>query len=276
MSAPIDILDHISDLKAAGETFAVATVIRTVSVTAAKAGAKAVIRADGHISGGWIGGGCAKGAVVKAAKEILKSGTPRVIALQPEDLLKEQGVVTGEEQDGIHYARNMCPSQGSMDIFIEPVLPRPALFIYGASPVAVALNTLARSMGFDCIVCAPADLHAGFDMMNQPVDGFAIEGRFRADAFAIISTQGNGDALALKEALAYPWQHIAFVGSSKKMAALRDKLSADGVAASALDQVRAPAGLDLGAITPEEIALSILAEITRVRRRGIKHGGEVQ
>lgn len=271
MSAPIDILDHISDLKAAGETFAVATVIRTLSVTAAKAGAKAVIRQDGHISGGWIGGGCARGAVTKAARAVLESGEPRMVSLQPEGLLKEQGVTTGEEQEGIHYARNMCPSQGSMDIFIEPVLPRPALVLYGASPVAIALSRLASVMGFDCHICAADDQHHLFEKKQHLNAGLALPMQPGGDAYAVISTQGSGDLAALKDALAHQWRYIAFVGSGRKIVALRTKLAGEHIQKDALDCVKAPAGLDLGAITPEEIALSILAEITQIRRRGIKH-----
>ncbi|OBQ29584.1 MAG: XdhC /CoxI family-like protein, partial [Anabaena sp. MDT14b] len=87
-----DVLDLANDMKARGEAFALATVVRTVSVTAAKAGAKAVIRADGSISGGWIGGGCARGAVLKAARAAIADGQPRLVSIQPKDLLDELGV----------------------------------------------------------------------------------------------------------------------------------------------------------------------------------------
>ncbi len=138
MNAHVDVLDLVSRLKVAEEPFALATVVRTVSVTAAKAGAKAVIRPDGRIEAGWIGGGCARGATLKAAREALADGQSRLISIQPEDLLAELGVKPGEDRDGVKFAKNMCPSQGTMDIFVEPVLPRPAPLVLGASPVALA------------------------------------------------------------------------------------------------------------------------------------------
>ena len=101
MNAPADIHDIVSNLKAGGEPFAIATVIRTLSVTSAKAGAKAVIMADGTIAEGWIGGGCARAAVLKAARQVIEDGSPRLVSVQPEDLLSENGVEAGEEREGI-------------------------------------------------------------------------------------------------------------------------------------------------------------------------------
>jgi len=139
MERASDILRIISARKAAGEPFALATVVRTVAATAAKAGAKAVILPDGTISEGWIGGGCARAAVLKAAKDALTDGKSRLVSVQPPDLLDQQGHAPGEEQGGVRFAKNMCPSQGTMDIFVEPVLPRSQIIICGSSPVAVAV-----------------------------------------------------------------------------------------------------------------------------------------
>src|SRR6478609_7613017 len=124
MTAHVDVMDVVSRLKAADEAFVLATVVRTVSVTAAKAGAKAVIRADGRIEAGWIGGGCARGAVLKAAREALVDGEPRLVSVRPQNLLAELGVQPGDDREGVRFAKNMCPSKGTMDIFVEPVLPR--------------------------------------------------------------------------------------------------------------------------------------------------------
>jgi xanthine dehydrogenase accessory factor len=143
-----DLIDLVAALKARGEPFALATVVRTVSVTAAKAGAKAVIRPDGTITEGWIGGGCARAAVLKAAREAIGDGTPRLVSILPQDLLAEKGVKSGEEREGIRFARNMCPSRGTMDVFVEPMLPRPALVVLGSSPVAVAVADLAPRFGY--------------------------------------------------------------------------------------------------------------------------------
>ncbi|WP_426436740.1 XdhC family protein [Bradyrhizobium genosp. P] len=268
MGVHVEVIDLVAQMKAAEQAFVLATVVRTVSVTAAKAGAKAIIRPDGSIVAGWIGGGCARGAVLKAAREALADGEPRMVSVQPENLLAELGVEPGESRDGVRFASNMCPSKGTMDIFVEPVLPHPSLVILGASPVALSLAAQARQLGYHVTLAAPAS-----DLIARPdadvvVDGFEPGGLNGARRFVVVSTQGKGDETALKQALAIDAGYHAFVGSQRKMAALRGKLVAAGVAPDAIDRVKAPAGLDLGAITPEEIAMSILAEITVERRRG--------
>jgi xanthine dehydrogenase accessory factor len=162
----------------------------------------------------------------------------------------------------------MCPSKGTMDIFVEPVLPHPSLVILGASPVALSLATQARQLGYHVTVAAPAADLAETPDADRLIDGFALGPLNAARRFVVVSTQGKGDEAALRTAIATEAAYHAFVGSRRKMAALREKLIAAGLEASAIDRVKAPAGLDLGAITPEEIAMSILAEITMERRRG--------
>ena len=263
-----DTMELVTRLKAADEAFALATVVRTVSVTAAKAGAKAVIHPDGRIMAGWIGGGCARGAVLKAAREALADGEPRLVSVQPETLLAELGVKPGDNRQGVRFAKNMCPSKGTMDIFVEPVLPRPSLVILGASPVATALAEQAPRFGFSVTIAAPAKDLSGAPAADVVIDGYQLDRLTEARRFIVVSTQGKGDEAALRAAVTVDGAYHAFVGSHRKMAALRETLLANGLPAAALDRVKAPAGLDLGAITPEEIALSILAEIIRQRRRG--------
>ncbi|MEW6643944.1 MAG: XdhC family protein [Pseudomonadota bacterium] len=263
-----EVMELAARLQAAEEAFVLATVVRTVSVTAAKAGAKAVIRPDGTIVAGWIGGGCARGAVLKAAREALADGEPRMVSVQPENLLAELGVRPGESREGVRFASNMCPSKGTMDIFVEPMLPHPALVVIGASPVALALAAQARGLGYHVTVAAPAADLSEAPEADIVVDGYRPEQLHAAKRFVVVATQGKGDETALRAALSIDAAYHAFVGSRRKMAALRDKLAASGVAAILLDRVKAPAGLDLGAITPEEIAMSIMAEITTIRRRG--------
>jgi len=268
MGAHVEVMDLVAQMKAAEEAFVLATVVRTVSVTAAKAGAKAIIRPDGTIVAGWIGGGCARGAVLKAAREALADGEPRMVSVQPENLLEELGVKPGEMREGVRFASNMCPSKGTMDIFVEPVLPHPSLVIFGASPVALSLATQARQLGYHVTLAAPAADMAGAPDADVVVDGFALGELNQARRFVVVSTQSKGDEAALRAAIATDAEYRAFVGSRRKMMALREKLVAQGVDPIAIDRVKAPAGLDLGAITPEEIAMSILAEIIVERRRG--------
>lgn len=275
MTAHVEVLDLVAQMKAAERAFVLATVVRTVSVTAAKAGAKAIIAADGTIVAGWIGGGCARGAVLKAAREALADGEPRMVSVQPENLLAELGVSAGQSRDGIRFASNMCPSKGTMDIFVEPVLPHPSLVILGASPVALSLAAQARVLGYHVTLAAPAA-----ELLAQPdadaiIDGYQLGELNDARRFVVVSTQGKGDEAALRAAVATKADYHAFVGSRRKMASLRAKLLAEGANAAGIDDFKAPAGLDLGAITPEEIAMSILAEITVERRRGQRATNQV-
>jgi xanthine dehydrogenase accessory factor len=267
-----DILELVSAMKASGRPFALATVVRTVAATAAKAGAKALIQPNGTVSEGWIGGGCARAAVVEAAREALADGRPRLVSVQPRDALQEQGLQAGEERAGVRFSENMCPSRGTMDVFVEPVLPRPQIVVCGASPVAVAVADLGRRIGFAVTVCAPALDQAVFPQADRRIEGFALPVDEEGARYIVVSTQGRGDEAALQAALAIEADHVAFVGSTKKAQALRTKLAARGISPERLARLKAPAGLDLAAITPDEIAVSILAEIIAVRRGGHLRG----
>jgi xanthine dehydrogenase accessory factor len=266
MHPEADILATISARKASGEPFALATVVRTVAATAAKAGAKAVILPDGTIFAGWIGGGCARAAVLKAARDALADGKSRLVSIWPEDVLDERGVAAGDERSGVRFAKNMCPSQGSMDIFVEPVLPQPGVVVFGSSPVAVAIADFAKHSGFVVTVCAPSAEQLAFAEADRRIEGYALPVQETGARYLVVSTQGRGDEAALLAALSVDAEYVAFVGSRKKAEALKSALSKRGVEPERLARLKAPAGLDLGAITPDEIAISILAEIVAVRR----------
>jgi len=261
------VLEQAALRQAQGQTFALATVVRTVSVTAAKAGAKALIGPDGSIEEGWIGGGCARAAVVKAARQCMADGQSRLVSIAPKDALAELGAAAGEERGGVFFAKNSCPSQGTMDIFVEPVLPSPRLLILGASPVAVALARLAPSMGFAVTVAAAPEEHQRFDIGVSRRVGLSPPQETGDGAYVIISTQGAGDRAALKSAAAMNARYRAFVGSRRKAETLRSELTKEGISEEALAAIKAPAGLDISAISADEIALSILAEMVAVRRR---------
>lgn len=252
----------LGELTTRGEPHAIATIVRTVNATSAKPGSKAVFSRDGTLLSGWIGSGCARGAVSRAAQEALRSGEPQYVSLRPEELLEAEGVNAGDAREGIRFARNGCPSKGSMDIFIEPVLPLPQLAIVGSGPVGTALNELARN--FDYSVQNSASVQSNASDQGPP------EG-----AYVVIATQGKGDLPAIKSAIARKPRYLGFVGSRKKFAALRERLLADGVDPGQLDGIQAPAGLHIHAITPDEIALSILAQITAYRRAGERESNAV-
>jgi xanthine dehydrogenase accessory factor len=261
------VLEQAALRQAQGQTFALATVVRTVSVTAAKAGAKALIGPDGSIEEGWIGGGCARAAVVKAARQCMADGHSRLVSIAPKDALAELGAAAGEERGGVFYARNSCPSQGTMDVFVEPVLPGPRLLILGASPVAVALASLAPSMGFAVTVAVAHEERERFETGVSRVENFPPPNEAGDDAYVVVSTQGAGDRAALKSATAMSARYRAFVGSRRKAEALKNELAKQGVSEDALAAIKAPAGLDISAISADEIALSILAEMVAARRR---------
>lgn len=232
------------------EPYAIATVIRTVGATAAKPGARALILADGTISEGWIGGGCVRGAIARAAQSAIADGAPRLISIQPDEDLAAQGLSPGQTHDGRDIARNGCPSKGAMEIFVEPVLPRPELVILGASPVARALETLAAPFGFDI---STADAAVPLPASNRA-------------RMIVVATQGTGDLDALRAALDSDAAYIGFVASRRKFATLSARLTEADPAA--LARVQAPAGLAINAVSPQEIALSILAQIIQIRRSG--------
>jgi xanthine dehydrogenase accessory factor len=261
------VLEQAALRQAQGQTFALATVVRTVSVTAAKAGAKALIGPDGSIEEGWIGGGCARAAVVKAARQCMLDGQSRLVSIAPKDALAELGAAAGEERGGVFFAKNSCPSQGTMDVFVEPVLPSPRLLILGASPVAVALARLAPSMGFAVTVAAAPEEHQRFGSGVSRLEGLSPPKETGDDAYVVVSTQGAGDRAALQSAAGMDARYRAFVGSRRKAETLKRELAKEGLPEEALAAIKAPAGLDISAISADEIALSILAEMVAVRRR---------
>lgn len=247
----VDLADTAARLQSGQQPFAYATIIRTAGTTAAKPGAKALIDSQGAIVGGFLGGGCTRGAVKRAALAALETGTPQLISVTPEDEITKKGLTPGAEVEGVTYARNGCPSRGTIDIFIEPCLPAPEVVIMGASPVAEALATLAPVMSW-------AVTRDDIDPTPQP--------RTRA---IVIATQGQGDLAALTAALAAEVDHIAFVGSGKKFAALSEKLQKAGHSSEQINRITAPAGAKIGAVTPEEIALSIFAQLIQLHRQTI-------
>lgn len=241
------------ELRAGGTPFAIATVIRAIGLTAAKPGAKAVLLADGSIAHGWVGGGCVRSALARAVKQAVKEAQPQLISLKPQEMLEAEGISPGSDQGGIRFARNGCPSKGSLDIFVEPVLPLPELVVFGESPVAEALKVLAGQFQWAVSAASAAAAPA-----------VVPEGTRR---MIVVATQGKNDIESLRSALAAGSEFIAFVGSRKKFAALSEKLVEEGVEPAQLALVHAPAGLAIDAVTPDEIALSILAQLTQARRQ---------
>lgn len=249
----------MESLRQKGEDFCVATVIRTAAATSAKAGAKAVITRDGEIHG-FIGGGCVTGAVKRVGLETLAEGKPRIIRVKP----KEE-VVEAVDVDGVELHTSSCPSGGTVDIFFEPMRQAARIVICGASPVATTLATLAGAMGYRTIVAARPEDHEKFSGVEQVLTEFDLtELYLGARDAVVVATQGKRDREALKHALTSGVGYVGMVGSRRKIGKLLDQV--EDVPADRKAALHGPAGLDIHAIEPEEIALSILSEIVRERR----------
>jgi len=253
-----DLLERAHELTARGEPFALATVVRVERPASARPGMKAIIRADGTLEG-WVGGSCAHPIVVREALRLLREGTPRLISLRP-----QKG--DRAEQEGVIYHTMTCHSGGSLEIYVEPMLPRPQLLLVGEAPLVSALARLGRLEGFTVWVADPdgkaTDLEAD---LRLPLDQFI--GRITPDTYVVVATMGDHDEEALEQIAGAAAGYIGLVASRKRAEAVFASLRSRALTAERLARVRVPAGLDIGAVTPEEIALSIMAEIVQVRRR---------
>ena len=253
-----DVLETAQRLRTAGKAFALATVVRCDSPTSAKPGAKAVIEADGTIHG-WIGGGCAQPAVVKTARQALADGQPRLIRISPE---RGEPVESGIVEFGMS-----CHSGGTLDIFIDPVAARPALLIIGASAAAETLCALANRVGFDVTVASVEVDQQRFPDADRTIDGLEVpQDVLERRPFIVVSTQGRRDEEGLEAALASGAESIAFIASERKAAKLRQYLIERGHEPARVAAIVSPAGVEIGAVTPEEIALSVLAGLVQARR----------
>ncbi|MEJ2347246.1 MAG: XdhC family protein [Gammaproteobacteria bacterium] len=252
------ILEQAAQLRAAGTPFALVTVVRCESPTSAKPGAKAIVHADGTIDG-WIGGGCAQPAVIKTVKQALQDGQARLIRISPER--------SDQTEEGVIDFGMTCHSGGTLDIFVDPVVNRARLLIIGASPAAQALSGLARGVGFAVTAAFPGADRDLFPEADRIVDGFeGIE--LAAPAFVVVSTQGKRDEAGLEAALATGAEYITFIASERKADKLRQYLKERGHDPARVEAIVSPAGVEIGAETPEEIALSVLAGVVQARRRG--------
>jgi len=248
-------LSKAAELLAQDEPFAVAEVVRYQAPISGKPGDKAIIVADGKMWG-WIGGGCAQPVVVKEALKALTDGQSRLIRISP----------SSSPEDGIIEYAMTCHSGGTLDIFIEPVLPKPRILVLGRSPIARTLVTLAKTIGYAVLVAAPDADRESFRDADLVQTNFDLNGvKITPQTFVVVSTQGEADEEALEAALNTGVSYVALVASKKKAGKVLDDLKERGIDAEKVRRVRAPAGLDIRASSPEEIAVSILAEIVQVR-----------
>ncbi|HWZ78408.1 MAG TPA: XdhC family protein [Candidatus Sulfotelmatobacter sp.] len=248
-------LKKATELVAKGEPFVTASVVRFQAPISGKPGDKAIIFVNGGIWG-WIGGGCAQPVVIKEALNALADGRPRMVRISP----------SAAPEDGIIDYTMTCHSGGTLDIYIEPILPKPHVLIIGRSPVAQTLARLAKAVDYRISVVAPGADQEQFPDVDLLQTDLNLDGlKITPDTFIVVSTQGEGDEEALEKAAGTNADYVAFVASSIKAKKVLEYLGEVGVSSERTSRIRAPAGLDIRATSPEEIAVSILAEIIQRR-----------
>ena len=258
-----ELLHFASDLAKRGEPFALATVVRREPPSSARVGDTALVTRSGAFHG-WVGGSCTQPTVVREALHALADRVPRLIALSPSP--------ESDVRPGIAAFPMTCHSGGSVDIYIEPVLPAPRLVIFGVSPVGRALARLGKALGYAVDAADPSVDPTTFpeaDRVFSQLDAAPLRQKWSTGGpwlSAVVATLGQWDEDGIRAALALEPAYLGVVASRTRFAVIRETLQASGVAEEALATIRNPAGVDIGAELPEEVALSVLAEIVRVRR----------
>jgi xanthine dehydrogenase accessory factor len=254
----MDIFDEIGKLKREGRRGALATIVNVRGSIPSVMAAKMLVRDDGSIVG-TVGGGCVESDVRKGATEVMRDGKPRTFNFnldqQPDD---DNGLVCG----------------GSLQVFIEPVMPSPRLYIFGAGHVGLAVYKVANVAGFETVIVDDRDQYASRERFPDAHEVHAgdMEDIFSSlspsdSSYLVIATRGHRhDLRVLRWALETPARYIGMIGSGRKVLAIYQQLLAEGVAPEGFKRVYAPVGLDIRAATPEEIGVAIVAELIALRR----------
>jgi xanthine dehydrogenase accessory factor len=241
------VMEQARELTRQGHAFALATVVWRQGPSSSRQGCRAIITAAGELHG-WIGGACAEPVVIREAQHVLAEGSPRLLLLGDADKF---GTTL---QEGMTFVPISCQSEGSLEIYIEPVGPAPHLVVVGRSPMAHTLVELAAAIGWRAVLVG--------------VEEFST-----ADAdersLVVLATQGHGDEEAVETAVAAKPAYLSLVGSRRRGEAVLGYLADRGLPADQLDRVRVPAGLDLGHVSHREIAVAILAELVQLRASGV-------
>jgi xanthine dehydrogenase accessory factor len=250
------LLERAAELARRGESFAFAVVVRREPYSSSQAGDAAIITADGRYHG-WLGGNCTRPSVQREAAAALLDGKPRLISLSPEP--------DPQIRVGVTPLPMTCHSGGTVEIFIEPVLAAARLVVFGVSPVARAVAQLGKAMGYLVDIVDPEAHPAELPDADRVFTDLAAP-ELRAGppvSYVVVASMGECDEDAVAAALAIRPAYLGVVASRKRFAILRDTMLDRGISAHALEAIQSPAGLDLGGRQPEEVALSILAEIVQ-------------
>jgi len=254
----MDIYREISRLREDGRTCALATIINVRGSIPSVAAAKMLVRDDGTISG-TIGGGCVEAEVWQAAKEVMKEEKPRTLTFNLDQTPdKDTGLACG----------------GTLQIFVEPILPLPVLYIFGAGHIGLNVYKIAQAAGFEVVIVDDRDTYANRERFPEARDIYADEmDRVmeqlapQESSYIVIVTRGHRhDMLVLGWAVNTAAHYVGMIGSKRKVLTVCQELEKQGVSVEKLKRAHAPIGLDIGATTPEEIAVSIVAELIADRR----------
>ena len=257
----MDIYEEIVKLRRDGRRGALATIVNVRGSIPSFETAKMLVRDDGSITG-TIGGGCVEAEVWQAAREVMESEKPRTLTFNLNNNPKyDSGLVCG----------------GTLEVFVEPVLPVANLYLFGAGHVAHSLYKVARLAGFDVTVIDDRESYANRERFPEARDIYTDDFEKAMaqlapseTSFIVIVTRGHRDDMrVLRWAVDQPARYIGMIGSKRKVLSINKELEQNGVAHEKLERVHAPIGLDIGAITPEEIAVAITAEMIAVRRHAL-------
>jgi xanthine dehydrogenase accessory factor len=255
MSLADDVLDRAAELRERGETFVVATVVRVDPPTSAGPGDKALIAADGTLWG-WIGGSCSESLVRREALHAMGDGQPRLVKISPD--------MAPEHQPGVVAHVSTCPSAGSLDVFIDPHMPRPVLLVIGDTPAAHTLVRLGATIGYETCAVHPGAVASDFPEADRVIGSLDLAPvKLGATTWTVVATMGHYDEEAIEALLPYDVAYIGLVASRKRAATVLAMLTDRGN--QGLDRVRRAADSSVGA-TQEEIALAVLAEIVAERQ----------
>jgi xanthine dehydrogenase accessory factor len=256
-----DFIPHLHTLHQSGHPFVIATVVRAEKPTSAKPGAKAIIMEDGTLTG-WIGGSCAEPTVKREAKKALQDGQPRLIRLCPPEKMGQA------PQEGVIEITLTCISGGTLEIYIEPQLAQPHLVVIGHLATAEALVNLGKGLGWRISLMGTEVSRERFPNADHILDHLDFSHlTISPNTSIIVASHGNYDEDMLVAALQSSAPYIALIASKKRATAILQYLHESDLTHEQIHRLKYPAGLDLGAVTPEEIALSILAEIIQIRRQ---------
>jgi xanthine dehydrogenase accessory factor len=252
-------LEKTQNLSDKNEPFAMAMVVRRESPSSGHTGDKALINKYGEMTG-WIGGGCVQSIVIKEAEDAMKSGKPKLVRIG--------NSLPVTQQDGVIEYKMTCHSEGTVEIYIEPVLPATHLVVMGNSAIARALVKIGKAAGYRVTAAAPDAKPGSFEKVDELITQLNLQQvKTNNNSFIVVATQGEQDETALEQALSKPAAYIGFISSRKKKAKLMAYLEETGLDKKKLDAIHSPAGIDINAKTPEQVAISVLAEIILIQTK---------